>query len=321
MSRGRAALGIASRRCSPRVSASAPGWAAAGLRDAGADDCDRDRLRSNGCASSSRRDSPSARWATGSRPSARSQSQRRGVTPRLTRSSYLAAAGRAKPPPPVPQGLGGTPARGLSLPGAVRVLAAHDRPQARRRPAGRLPQGVGESRPALRALEEPDAVRRARDRVDDRGGDSRAGGTQARRGRDLQPAAATDAAGDRRDDSLRPRAARHRVAAQIGSGVEQPLQHPHAGAGCRRRRSPTPGWRRCGRPRTRPGWTISTSSASPTRCTISSPRTRTSSCARRASTASAASDDRGRSSSGSCGYRVTAPSGFAERYEAAGRAR
>ena len=57
---------------------------------------------------------------------------------------------------------------------------------------------------ALCALEEPDRLRRADDRLDDREGGARARGAAARRRGDLQPAARAHAARDRRDASLRP---------------------------------------------------------------------------------------------------------------------
>ena len=93
--------------------------------------------------------------------------------------------------------------RGLPVPGHLRPAP----PPHRRRP-GRAPAGgvqavhlAGEH--ALRALEEPDHLRRADDRLDDRARGPGAEGAQARRRGDLQPAPRRDAAPDRRDDPLR----------------------------------------------------------------------------------------------------------------------
>ncbi len=57
----------------------------------------------------------------------------------------------------------------------------------------------------LRALEEPDDLRRAHDRLDDRARGGSGKPAQAGRRGDLQPPARRDAAGDRRDHPLRHR--------------------------------------------------------------------------------------------------------------------
>ena len=76
-------------------------------------------------------------------------------------------------------------------------------------------------------VEEPDRLRRAHDRLDDRatrrGVDEPA---QAGRRGDLQPPARRDAARDRRDDPLRHRQL-HRAADRIGTGDRLALQHAH----------------------------------------------------------------------------------------------
>ena len=95
--------------------------------------------------------------------------------------------------------------RGLPVPGDVRLPARRRRRAARRRPArGVLPQ-LADGRPGVRAVEEPDAVRRADHRVD-----GREGGRGARpSGRSIAAVIynrlhARDAARDRRDAPLRP---------------------------------------------------------------------------------------------------------------------
>ncbi len=181
----------------------------------------------------------------------------------------------------VPEGLGREVARGLPLPGDVRVHEAHVVAAARARPAARVRAAVEQGRPALRALEEPDAVRRADHRVDGREGGGRAEGAAARRGGDLQPAAARDGARDRRDDPVRAERAGDGVAEAVGHRERQPVQHAPAGAGSRRRRSRTRGSRRSAPPRARRRSTTSTSCASRTACITSSRRASPSSSARR----------------------------------------
>ena len=107
------------------------------------------------------------------------------------------AAGR------VPEGLEAELDRGLPLPGDVRVHEAHLVRAPRRGPAAGVPAELAQGRPAVRAVEEPHAVRRPDHRLDDREGGGRARGAEARRGRDLQPAPEPNAARDRRDDPLR----------------------------------------------------------------------------------------------------------------------
>ncbi len=171
---------------------------------------------------------------------------KRGVTPRLTKTGYLQASGRGRPAGRVPEGLEAELDRGLPLPGDVRVHEAHVVGAARARPAARVSAQLAEGRPALRALEEPHAVRRPDHRVDDREGDGRARGAAARRGGDLQPAAAT--------------ACRSGSTRRSGTGATSPgpsrsssptsratTRTTRASAsGCRRRRSRTPASRRCG---------------------------------------------------------------------------
>ena len=103
---------------------------------------------------------------------------------------------------------------------------------ARRRPDRALQRQLGEGRPRCGEEEEPDALRRADHRVDGREGDDRAGRAAEGRGRDLQPAQGPHAARDRRDDPLRARRPRHRIAARLPARERQPVQHaqPHRAA-------------------------------------------------------------------------------------------
>ena len=137
----------------------------------------------------------------------------------------------------------------------------------------------------LRALEEPDAIRRADHRLDGREGGLRAGGAAARVRGDLQPAARADAARDRRDAALRAPHPADGVDQAVAARQRQPLQHAQAARACRRPRSRTPAWPRSRPPRIPAMSTTSTSFASRTRSTTSSPRARPSSIATRPSTA------------------------------------
>ena len=184
-------------------------------------------------------------------------------------------------------------AGGLPLPGALRLHPVHDRQRARLRPARGIPQELRPRQPRVCALEEPDAVRRAQDRLDDREGDGGTGRAEARRGGDLQPAAPEDAARHRRNAPLRPEHPGHRVADQGCDREQQPLQQPEvhgpaADAGGESRASP-----RSRPPHIRPRWTTSTTSAFPARSGTSSPRARARSCARCASTGTPAAEASG----------------------------
>ena len=151
-----------------------------------------------------------------------------------------------------------------------------------------VPEGVRARQPLVRALEEPDAVRRAQDRVDDREGDGGAGRAEARRRRDLQPPPPEDAARDRCHDPLRAEHPRHRVADEGGDRERQPVQQPTLPrSAADPDREPRPRLDQGGRSSGRAS-TTSTTSAFPERGGTSSRRARASSCARCASSATPA---------------------------------
>ena len=79
------------------------------------------------------------------------------------------------------------------------------------RPAQGVPSALPRRRSLVRAVEEPDPVRRPDHRVDDREGDGRPARAAARLGGHLQPPHEPHAARDRRDDPVRPRHPRDRV--------------------------------------------------------------------------------------------------------------
>ena len=165
------------------------------------------------------------------------------------------------------------PLEGFLFPATYDFFKQHDVEAARRATSSTRSGRTGRSvEPALRAQEEPDAVRRADHRVDDREGGAGAARAAARRGGDLQPAARADAARDRRDDPLRARRPADRVAARVAARRPDAVQHAARTRACRRRRSRTRASRRCRRPRTRRRSTTSTSCASRTTCTTSSRR-------------------------------------------------
>ena len=146
--------------------------------------------------------------------------------------------------------------RGLPLPRHLRNEAE----RAGRRPGPAAAAGLQaadqERRHELREVEEPDHLRRAHDRLDDRGRGGHPEPAQAGRLGDLQPAARRDAAGDRRDDPLRHRQL-HRAADRIGAGDRLALQHAHQrrpAAGADQQPRPR---RRSRPPRTRPRPTTS----------------------------------------------------------------
>ena len=193
----------------------------------------------------------------------------RGVKPRLSAKTYLRAS--------YPRRIAGfgrkTPAaRGLPLPRDVRLPREHDVGAARARAAAGVPAELAEREPVVRALEEPDAVRRADHRVARREGGAGAGRAAEDRARDLQPAARAHEPRHRRDHALRPARARDEVADAVGAEQRQPVQHAEsehhrtaADADREPRASP-----RSRRPRTRRRATGSTSCASRISCTTSS---------------------------------------------------
>ena len=199
----------------------------------------RRRRRRSRSASSSPRASRATRWPTASTAVAEIARRKRNANVRLNRTAYRAASARGRRPVLRPQAR--SEPRGLPLPGDLRLPARHaprgsSSPTRSRRSADNWREG----RPALRALEEPDAVRRAHDRVDDREGGAAPRGAPADRGGDLQPAAQPDAARDRRDAALRPahpadrvdhavaaRRARRRTTRATGTGLPPtPIANP-----------------------------------------------------------------------------------------------
>ena len=162
------------------------------------------------CRSSSRRASRAGRWPSASPRSARSRKTQAASDAEALRQRVRGRVeGRG--------GTGGVPQarardRGLPLPGDLRVHAEDDREAARRRPARRLQRQLGEGRPALRANEEPDALRRPDHRLDGREGGDRARRAPAGRGRDLQPAARRGCRSGSTRRSATGWTSRHRVA-------------------------------------------------------------------------------------------------------------
>ena len=191
---------------------------------------------------------------------------KRKVTPRLTRAGYLRAVERAVPPSALPQGRASAARwRASSSRRGYEFTQETTAKRARRRPARGVPQAVRASVDlSLRALEEPDAVRRPHHRVDDREGDGRAARAAARRGGDLQPAPQPDAARDRRDDPLRARHPGHGVADEGRAPLDSRRTTRASTPACRRRRSRTRASPRSRPPPTRRATsTTSTTSASP----------------------------------------------------------
>ena len=115
--------------------------------------------------------------------------------------------------------------RGIPLPGDVRLPREDDvAPAGRATSCRRSAQNWRSVDLALRAQEEPHALRRADDRVDGREGDAGAVGAAARRGGDLQPAARAHAARDRRDAALRPAHPADAVDPRVPAAERQPVQ-------------------------------------------------------------------------------------------------
>ena len=129
---------------------------------------------------------------------------KRGVTPKLTRARYLAAVERARPPKAFLADWKRGSMEGFLFPALYEFTQYTNGNELVADQLAAFRKNFAHVNLALRALEEPDAVRRAEDRLDDREGDGRAERAQARGGGDLQPAPPEDAARDRRDDPLRP---------------------------------------------------------------------------------------------------------------------
>ena len=97
--------------------------------------------------------------------------RKRGVTPRLTREDYVRAVDRAVAPPRFRKDVELDSLEGFLFPASYEFT---QRTTARELVADQLAafrQRFRDGRPLLRALEEPDTVRRAHHRVDDREGD------------------------------------------------------------------------------------------------------------------------------------------------------
>ena len=143
-------------------------------------------------------------------------------------------------------------------------------------------QGMAPRGHALRALEEPHALRRPHHRVDDRARGRRAARAEARRRGRLQPATGGDAA--RRSTRRCATASTFRRPSRSRRpSSPRTLRTTRVSArACRRRRSRTPGWRRCRPRRIRPRSTTSTSCVSRTAAATSSRPARPSSTPTRA---------------------------------------
>ena len=133
---------------------------------------------------------------------------KRGVTPRLTRAQYLAAVKRARPPKAFLADWKRGSMEGFLFPALYEFTQYTNGSELVSDQLAAFRKNFAHVNLALRALEEPDAVRRAQDRLDDREGDGGAERAEARRGGDLQPAAPEDAARHRRDAPLRARTSR-----------------------------------------------------------------------------------------------------------------
>ena len=134
--------------------------------------------------------------------------RKRGVTPRISAERYLALTAEHPFPGRFARDRKRAVARGLPLSGHLRVHGAHDRQGDGREAAGRVSRQLGEGRPALREVEEPDALRRADHRLAGREGGGGARGAGEGGVGDLQPAQGGHAARHRRDHPLRARRAR-----------------------------------------------------------------------------------------------------------------
>ena len=241
------------------------------------------------CTSSSRRASRAPRWPHRIDAVRKIAQERRHVTPRITAAGYLAATASSKLPALYSGDSKASAARGVPVPGQVRVLLERDGAALRRAPTDGVQAGVPESGHALCALQEPDALRRPDDRVDDRARGRHPVGAAARRGGDLQPVARPHADRHRRRAPLRPAHPADEVDHEGRPGLELAVQRPQvprAAADADRQPGPRvdPGR---GTPRARA--TISTTRARRTRSTTSSrPATpRSSSSSPRTATATA----------------------------------
>ena len=225
----------------------------------------------------------SSRRSTSRCPRAcRAARRRRWSTRAAIEGSYLKASraqGGARPRPASSARPKGTKtAEGFLFPATYDAEGRRDRERPRRQAARRVRGQLQRHRPELRQAQEPDPLRRADDRLDDR-----ARGAARRRSARSSPSViynrlrAGHAARDRRDDPLR-REQLERPLRESELERDAPVQHAHRRRACRRRRSATrarvaEGGRQAREART-------TSSTSPSRATArtrSPPRTRSSS--------------------------------------------
>ena len=160
-------------------------------------------------------------------------------------------------------------ARGLPVPGDLRAEGGGDRRRPRRQAARRVRATTSaRSTCKARAAQEPDPLRRADHRLDDRARDAVRQGAPAGRLGDLQPPQARGAARHRRHDPLR-REQLVRAAASSPSSTGTRRTTRASRRGCRRRRSATRGSPRSGRRRIRRTRTTSSTSSSRARATRS----------------------------------------------------
>jgi len=152
--------------------------------------------------------------------------RKRGVTPRLSGGGYRAAVGRARAPRAFRPLLKAAEPRGVPLPLAVRVHAAHARRRPRREPDLRVRVALARDPSPPPTREQSQRLRRPDDCLDDRARDSGRVRAAARLGRDLQPPEGGDAARDRRHSPVRPRHPRDPPAYACAPPQPKPLQHP-----------------------------------------------------------------------------------------------
>ena len=155
-------------------------------------------------------------------------------------------------------------ARGLPVPGDVRAARRRELRDAPQPPARRLPLELRQGRHDRRAAPQPRRLRRPHHRLDGRARGARREGAPDHRVGHPEPPARAAAARHRRDDPLRDeQLVQAADAERADSGTRRTTRA--CTAGCRRRRSATPGSRRSRPRRTRPTATTSSTSSSPAR--------------------------------------------------------
>ncbi len=151
---------------------------------------------------------------------------KRGVTPKLTRVRYLAAVKRARPPQAFRRDWQRGSLEGFLFPALYEFTQFTNGNELVAVSARRLPEGVRGREPLVCPVEEPDAVRRAQDRLHGREGDRGSPRAEARRRGHLQPSSPGDAPRDRRDDPLRARHPRHPLPHEGRACEQLPVQQP-----------------------------------------------------------------------------------------------